>query len=498
MFVQPRSNADCSVNYGPVSWPAPAVSVQAQLTQPPVHVPLLAGGTMAWPPPMPWGMQAGFGTPVAFFTPHAAPYHMQIASTQAGALAIMPPPYLQNGTTMPYAVATPTPTVTMQPPFAPVAHFAGGQQHVPAQPGAMPVTYPPLPPPALPPAEDAGMSISSMRGASTQITLSCADTPSTITNAATKDVAGAASAPHMKRKSELPATRLRKVVEFIERYGRRPTRKSTNASEKTLGVWLHRFTCNDDGVKDRARAAMDEAVFRRLLGTIERAPHAKQMSDRASTLANIEPIAHRALVLRGLPLRADPSGYGRKLHNLRQGRVGPDMRDEALAIVHRVIGTDPENATILSELEESILQSVRRHEENGSVMRRTKPLLPPAAAQAAETNHPGAAAEEHAPTDPLHAPADGAPMVAPTFPGYAIVAPLVRPLSGTSDPRAFEDTRLNESIATTTATAAATIAITAGTVSAASPPPAAPAAGTPSAPAVGVSIVTIQPEREEP
>ena len=157
--------------------------------------------------------------------------------------------------------------------------------------------------------------------------------------------------------------RLRKVIEFIQRSGRRPTRKSTDPTEKSLGIWLHRFTCNDDGVKDRAQGSLSPEEFTTMVRMIEQAPDAKQVSDRQIALANIEAIAERASLLNALPLRGDPSGCGRKLHNIRQGRLGPGMRDEALAIVRRVIGNAPEKANVLQHLEASIEQSVARHTE---------------------------------------------------------------------------------------------------------------------------------------
>ena len=66
------------------------------------------------------------------------------------------------------------------------------------------------------------------------------------------------------------------AVAFIEANGRRPTRKSKDPEEKTLGIWLHRFTCNDDRVKDRVRASMDETEFNQLLTSVEGSLDAKQ------------------------------------------------------------------------------------------------------------------------------------------------------------------------------------------------------------------------------
>ena len=203
------------------------------------------------------------------------------------------------------------------------------------------------------------------------------------------------------RRTEVPATRLRKVVEFIETTGRRPTRKSRDGNEKSLGIWLHRFTCNDDGVRlpsdltrpaahfisrprrafsrpppsaprvracppqvrDRAQAAVPGDEFCSMVSIIEGAPDSKQVADRAAALANLESIADRAKVLHTLPLRGDASGCGRKLHTIRQGRLGPSMREDALAIVRRVLGGQPENATVLAQLEADIEHSVQRHRE---------------------------------------------------------------------------------------------------------------------------------------
>ena len=83
-----------------------------------------------------------------------------------------------------------------------------------------------------------------------------------------------------------------------------------------------------------------------MVALIENSPDAKQVSDRAIALSNIEQIAERAAALNALPLRGDASGCGRKLHNIRQGRLGPSMRDEALAIVRRVVGNSPQNANV--------------------------------------------------------------------------------------------------------------------------------------------------------
>ena len=79
------------------------------------------------------------------------------------------------------------------------------------------------------------------------------------------------------RKTEVPAARLRKVLHFIQQMGRRPTRKSRDPAEKTLGIWLHRFICNDDGVKDRAQNAMPPHEFDFIMQTIESSPDAKQV-----------------------------------------------------------------------------------------------------------------------------------------------------------------------------------------------------------------------------
>ena len=65
---------------------------------------------------------------------------------------------------------------------------------------------------------------------------------------------------------------------------------------------------------------------------------------------------------------------GKKLHNLRQGRLGPDVRDEAIAIVRNVLGGDTENAEILAQLEESIELSVSRHQEHGFAARHSRRL----------------------------------------------------------------------------------------------------------------------------
>lgn len=61
-----------------------------------------------------------------------------------------------------------------------------------------------------------------------------------------------------------------------------------------------------------------------------------------------------------MPLRDDPSGCGKKLHNLRQGRLSPDVRDAALAAVRSVVGNSAELMEVLRQLEASIDVSVSR------------------------------------------------------------------------------------------------------------------------------------------
>ena len=40
-------------------------------------------------------------------------------------------------------------------------------------------------------------------------------------------------------------------------------RVAANAEERSLGVWLHRFSCNDDGVKERAELVLELLLGRR-------------------------------------------------------------------------------------------------------------------------------------------------------------------------------------------------------------------------------------------
>ena len=116
-------------------------------------------------------------------------------------------------------------------------------------------------------------------------------------------------------------------------------------------------------VRDRARMGVPEDEFYSMVSIIEGAPDSKQVADRVVAYANIESIAERAQALHTLPLRGDVSGCGRKLHNIRQGRLAPNMREQALAIVRRVLGGQPENATVLAQLEDSIEQSVAKHKD---------------------------------------------------------------------------------------------------------------------------------------
>jgi len=62
-------------------------------------------------------------------------------------------------------------------------------------------------------------------------------------------------------------------------------------------------------------------------------------------------------------LRGDPSGCGKKLHNVRQGRLGPALHREALQLVRSILGGDPACTAALAHLEASIEQSVTRHSE---------------------------------------------------------------------------------------------------------------------------------------
>ena len=156
---------------------------------------------------------------------------------------------------------------------------------------------------------------------------------------------------------------------------------------------------------------MPPSEYNFILATIDSAPDAKQVADKTIALANIEAIAERALVLRAVPLRGEPrlpfhcpsitfhcptialpsgvplrgerlpllailppsptfshllsqvplrseaSGCGKKLHNIRQGRLGPSLRADALAIVRRVLGAEPRCAAVQAHIEASIEQA---------------------------------------------------------------------------------------------------------------------------------------------
>ena len=66
------------------------------------------------------------------------------------------------------------------------------------------------------------------------------------------------------------------------------------------------------------------------------------MANEIVAIENIEAIALRARELRCVPQRDDPSGLGKKLHNLRMGRLAPRLREQALAVVRRILGDDEE------------------------------------------------------------------------------------------------------------------------------------------------------------
>ena len=111
------------------------------------------------------------------------------------------------------------------------------------------------------------------------------------------------------RKTEVPVARLRKVLLFIQQMGRRPTRKSRGPAEKTLGIWLHRFTCNDDGVKDRAQNSMPPHEFDFIMQTIESAPDAKQVGTPPPQPARlpVPPLLCSSPVLAQLPAGIPPA-----------------------------------------------------------------------------------------------------------------------------------------------------------------------------------------------
>ena len=50
--------------------------------------------------------------------------------------------------------------------------------------------------------------------------------------------------------------------------------------------WLHRFICNDDGVKERARLAMASEEYEIIVSAIDSALDAKQVADKSIALAN--------------------------------------------------------------------------------------------------------------------------------------------------------------------------------------------------------------------
>ena len=173
-------------------------------------------------------------------------------------------------------------------------------------------------------------------------------------------------------------------------------------------------------VRDRAQAAVPGDEFCSMVSIIEGAPDSKQVADRAIALANIESIAERAQALHMLPLRGDVSGCGRKLHNIRQGRLAPNMREEALGIVRRVLGGQPENSAVLAQLEASIEQSVARHNEaNANTLARSKRLLAPTYAAAPPPAYAAAPPPAYAPPPP---PAYAPPQPPAAYPaGHAVL-----------------------------------------------------------------------------
>ena len=174
--------------------------------------------------------------------------------------------------------------------------------------------------------------------------------------------------PPLEKTSFSHTQRVQQVHAFMADQKRMPNRVSSDAGEKALGHWLYTFLKNGSlGSERRVRNEAGDAAVDALLTTIAATPNAKQAADRTKALKNVEGLAHACHSLRGCEGRdqwpaQSEKPYGMFLTRLRTGQLGPDVQEEALAIIRRVL-SDPLDATALSYLESSLSLSVSNNEE---------------------------------------------------------------------------------------------------------------------------------------
>ena len=174
--------------------------------------------------------------------------------------------------------------------------------------------------------------------------------------------------PPLERTSFSHTQRVQQVHAFMADQKRLPNRVSSDPDEKALGHWLVTLLQNGSQCSERrVRNEVGDAAVNALLTTVAATPNAKQAANRIKALKSIECLAHACHSLRGCEGR-DPwpaqseKPYGPFLNSMRLGRLGPDVHEEALAIIGRVL-SDPLDATALSYLKSSLSLSVSKYEE---------------------------------------------------------------------------------------------------------------------------------------
>ena len=122
---------------------------------------------------------------------------------------------------------------------------------------------------------------------------------------------------------------------------------------------------------------------------------------------------------------------GKKLHNIRQGRLAPELRDEAFAIVRRELGDSPESADLLHYLQGAIDMSVARHEWGAHGTRQLRRRGPIAKATPWS---PDTGTVVQAVPSPWSAAPSLHPVTASPYGAVQPVAPLVHPVRSSQAP----------------------------------------------------------------
>jgi len=162
--------------------------------------------------------------------------------------------------------------------------------------------------------------------------------------------------------------RVHQVHEFINAHKRLPNRASSDALEKAIGAWLDKLTLKGSLCSEkRVRKEAGDAAVDALLLSVAATPSAKQAADHINALKNVEGLAHACLSFRECKGRNPwPAAYekphGYFLDSVRSGQLGPDVQEEALSIVHRVLA-DPLDAAALAHLEASLSMGVSKHDD---------------------------------------------------------------------------------------------------------------------------------------